>query len=272
LGDQTPRWSKQVKPLPQPIGPLFEEVAAEGYRMVEWRSPTRNGVTVPETDLLASTKAAEEIRAVSEALGISLAYHAPQGGEWDFGVQPHEVAVPRFRESIRRAASIGARVMTFHLGVVVGEDRDEAILRGSRVVRDQLSCAEDADVTLCVENVFDEHSVATVADCSTFFEAADSGKLRFALDTGHGHLCGCLHDLAEAFGDRLGFTHVHDNHGINDGHGDRHLVPGRGTIDWPRLIRGLNLAGYSGPISFELRESATLEELIQIWESFQPHC
>ena len=271
MGDPVPQWSKQVKPLPQPIGPLFEEVAAEGYRMVEWRSPTRNGTTVPETDLLEDPKAAAEIKAVSESLGVALAYHAPQGDPWAFGVMPPDRAAWAFRVSIRRAASIGARVMTFHLGIVVGEERDTAIRRGARVVRDLLSCAEETGVTLCVENVFDEHSVATVADCSTLFEAVESEKLRLALDTGHGHLCGCLHDLAEAFGDRLGFTHVHDNHGVNDGHGDRHLVPGRGTIDWARLIRCLDRAGYAGPVSFELRESATLAELTQIWEGFQVH-
>jgi hypothetical protein len=34
----SPTWSKQIKPQPQPLGPLFEAVAAEGYQMVEWRA------------------------------------------------------------------------------------------------------------------------------------------------------------------------------------------------------------------------------------------
>jgi sugar phosphate isomerase/epimerase len=268
MSDLGHRWSKQVKPQPQPIGPLFEALSAEGYRMVEWRSPTRQGTTVPETDLLEDAQRAREIKTVSEDLGIALAYHAPQGNLWQFGVLPFDTAVRRLRECILRSTSIGARVMTLHLGVVVGEGRADAILNGARVIREALPCADDAGVALCAENVFDDCSVATVADCRMLFDAVDSDRLGFTLDTGHGHLCGCLHELAEDFGDRLLFTHLHDNLGVNGGAGDRHLVPGRGTIDWPRLIGCLDRAGYAGPLSFELREDATLPELASIWAAF----
>lgn len=268
MSESEHRWSKQVKPQPQPIEPLFEALSAEGYRMVEWRSPTRRGTTVPETDLLEDAERARGIKAVSEGLGITLTYHAPQGDLWQFGVLPFDTAVLQLRECILRSTSIGAQVMTLHLGVVLGEGRADAILKGARVIREALPFADDSGVTLCVENVFDESSVATVEDCEALFDAVDSDRVGFTLDTGHGHLCGCLHELAEAFGDRLLFTHLHDNPGVNGGTGDRHLVPGRGTIDWPRLIGRLDGAGYAGPLSFELREDATLPELASIWAAF----
>ena len=46
-------WGKQIKPFPQPLEPLFEGAACEGYDLVEWRSPTKQGTTVSETDLMA---------------------------------------------------------------------------------------------------------------------------------------------------------------------------------------------------------------------------
>ena len=257
-----PIWSKQIKPQPQPLRPLFEDAAAEGYDMVEWRSPTVNGVTVPETDLLERPASAGEIRALSDAFRVAMAYHAPQGPLWHFGVLPYPEAVARLQESVRRAAAINAGILTFHLGIVLGETRTAAIRQGARVCRAVAPFAQDHGVRLCVENVFDEHSVATVEECEIFFEAVADPRLHLTLDTGHAHLCGCLYNMAEALGDRLAFTHIHDN----DLSYDTHLVPGNGTIDWKRLIAGLDRAGYTGPLNFELREDALLPEIKQIWE------
>ena len=257
----SPIWSKQIKPHPQPLRPLFEAAAAEGYHMVEWRSPTRNGITVPQTDLLECAQAAAEIRNLSEELGIAIAYHAPQGPLWHFGVLPFEQAASRLRETVRRAASIGARILTLHLGLAAGEARTSSIHHGARICRAIATFAEELDVHLCVENVFDEHSVAAVGECEQFFACADDPRIGLTLDTGHANLCGCLHELATALPDRLAFTHIHDNEPTRDAH----LAPGHGTIDWPRLIADLDRAAYTGPLNFELREEATLPELIRVW-------
>ena len=257
----SPIWSRQIKPHPQPLRPLLEAAAAEGYHMVEWRSPTRNGITVPETDLLECAEAAAEIRNLSEELDIAIAYHAPQGPLWQFGALPFEQAASRLRESVCRAASIGAGVLTLHLGLAAGEARTSSIHHGARVCRAVAPFAEERAVCLCVENVFDEHSVATVGECEQLFACADDPRVGLTQDTGHAHLCSCLHGLATAFPDRLTFTHIHDN----DLTCDAHLVPGHGTIDWPRLIADLNRAAYTGPLNVELQEEATLPELIRAW-------
>jgi len=260
------RWSKQVKPEPQPLRPLFEQAAAEGFEMLEWRSPTSHGVTVPETDLMADGGSAEEIRALSEEFHLALAYHAPQGGLWEFGALALGTAVSRLRQCIRRAQSINAGIMVFHLGIGDGRPRLDGIRQAAEVIRTAAPYAEALGVRLCVENVYEEHSIATVEECTALFDAADDPRLRLALDSGHAHLCGCLHEMAAAFGDRLAFTHIHDN----DGTKDQHRVPGRGTIDWRKLICGLDSVGYMGPINFELRERCALPELKRIWNDFCP--
>ena len=231
--------------------------------MIEWRSPTIRGITVPKTDLIVDPESVAEIRDLSDEFGLAMAYHAPQGGPWSFGILPLKTAVSRLQESIRRAASINARILTFHLGVATGNERHNTILQGARVVREAILHAQDLGICLCVENVFGEHSVATVEDCELLFEAANTPQLRFTLDTGHAHLCGCLHEMATAFPERLAFTHVHDN----DLTQDQHRVPGRGTIDWKRLTAVLDQVNYMGTLNFELREDATLPELIRIWDN-----
>ena len=254
-------WSKQIKPLPQPLEPLFEAAASEGYDMIEWRSPTKMGTTVPETDLISRPEATAEIRRLSELYGMEMTYHAPQGNLWDFGVLPFETAVDRLRECVDRTVSIRAKYMTFHLGIVVGEGREDAIRQGGDVILTVLPDAEKAGICLCVENVFDNCSVATVSDCDILVEQLNTPLVKFTLDTGHGNLCGCLHELVETFPERLVFAHLHDNNGIKD----QHFVPGRGTIDWRRLIGDLDRTGYSGPLNFELREEATLCDLQKHW-------
>ncbi len=146
--------------------------------------------------------------------------------------------------------------MTLHLGIADGKDRAEAIRSGARAVADVADQAGSEGIVLCVENVYDAVSVATVEDCEILFEELD-GAAMLTLDTGHGNLCGNLFDLVEHFGDKVAFTHVHDN----DGTADQHRLPGNGTVDWTRLMSLLREVGYSGPINFELREEASLEEL-----------
>ncbi|MDP6037154.1 MAG: sugar phosphate isomerase/epimerase family protein [Candidatus Latescibacteria bacterium] len=256
-------WSKQIKPLPQPLEPLFESAVAEGYGMVEWRSPTKSGTTVPETDLISRSDATAEIRRLSESCQIDMAYHAPQGDLWDFGVLPPQTAVDRLHECVNRAVSVGATYMTFHLGITVGDGREDGIRQGGDVVMSVLPESEKAGVCLCVENVFDNCSVATVDDCDVLFQHIDTSLVKLTLDTGHGNLCGCLHELVGSFSDRLAFAHIHDNNGLKD----QHFVPGRGIIDWERLIEDLDRANYSGPLNFELREEATLCELKKHWHN-----
>jgi sugar phosphate isomerase/epimerase len=261
------KWSKQVKPQPQPLRPIFEEIAAEGYHMIEWRAPTSHGITVPETDLMADPKAAEEIRRLSEEFHIELAYHAPQGPLWEFGILPFQTAVSQLRECIRRSSSINAGIMTFHLGVSEDKQRIESIRRGAEIIQEVSPYAEDMGIWLCVENVFelDRCSVANVEECKILFEAADSARLRFTLDTGHANLYGCLYRLAEFFPEQLAFTHIHDNNGVSD----EHRIPGRGIINWERLMSCFCRAGYAGPLNFELREDCTLPELIRIFDGLR---
>ncbi len=230
--------------------------------MVEWRSPTSRGITIPEADLMSDPESAGEIRRLSEEFDIELAYHAPQGPLWEFGDLPIQIAVSRLRECVRRASSINASIMTFHLGISHDERRIATIHQAGKVIKSVFPYAEDLGVCLCVENVFksDRCSVATVSEFKALFEAASDSKLRFTLDTGHANLYGILYELVESLPEKLFFTHIHDN----DGTRDQHRVPGRGTIDWRRLLSCFDSAGYTGPLNFELREECALSELVHI--------
>jgi sugar phosphate isomerase/epimerase len=75
----------------------------------------------------------------------------------------------------------------------------------------------------------------------------DSLGLNF--DTGHAWACKENLDLVAAkLGPRILGTHLCDNRG----HENLSLAPGKGTIDWPRLVESLKAAGYEGSWDIEI--------------------
>ena len=71
--------------------------------------------------------------------------------------------------------------------------------------------------------------------------------LGFCYDSGHANIAG-QPELLEKFAHRLAVLHLHDNHGTKD----EHALPGRGTVDWERILRTLHKCGYTKPLNFEL--------------------
>ena len=244
------KWSKQIKTYPVQPEEMFDQAAADGLDMIELRAPTRSGCTVVETDFMADPETIQRLSALSRQIGIELAYHAPQGGVWNFGQHPFEISIPRLEECVVRSASLGARIMTVHLGLDP-VDRVASLRNASTVLQAVAPFANRQGVLLCVENVFADHSVVEVADCAVLFEGTTNQQVRFTLDTGHAHMNGCLFEMLDSVHNRLAFTHLHDNDGIRD----QHLVPGNGTIDWQRFMQDLDRYGYSGPLNFELRKA-----------------
>jgi sugar phosphate isomerase/epimerase len=82
------------------------------------------------------------------------------------------------------------------------------------------------------------------------FEGTDAG---ICMDFGHAHLMGDLPDAIETAAEHLLTTHVHDNRGREDDH----LVPYRGTIDWPAALVTMRKIGYDGTYLMELANTGT---------------
>lgn len=58
-------------------------------------------------------------------------------------------------------------------------------------------------------------------------------------------------ELIEYFGSRIHSVHISDGDGLRD----RHWLPGKGNIDWKRVINAFDKAGYEGPFLYELKAS-----------------
>ncbi len=76
-------------------------------------------------------------------------------------------------------------------------------------------------------------------------------RVGICLDLGHAHIEENPLKAIDAAGLRLIHVHASDNHGNRD----EHLVPGRGTIPWGRVLSALRGAGFTGAFTVELNDS-----------------
>lgn len=83
-------------------------------------------------------------------------------------------------------------------------------------------------------------------------------SLGFTWDVGHEHCYPAVgFEVADAFGDLMVGTHVHDNFGQSDPHvitwnDDSHIPPFDGTLDYRKVGASLKKCGYTGTVTLEL--------------------
>jgi len=76
-------------------------------------------------------------------------------------------------------------------------------------------------------------------------------------DTGHLYAQKEMLPLSlEKLGSRVHYVHASDN----DGRENEHLAPGRGTIDWDGLLRGLRRHGYDGYIGIDIGDLTCVDD------------
>jgi sugar phosphate isomerase/epimerase len=125
-----------------------------------------------------------------------------------------------------------------------------AALAAQEEVLDRLGVAvAGTPLTLCLESLPGRASDLPNGEVVRRVHERAATSFGFVLDTGHAHIAGDLSGLVNLAGRRLQSLHLHDN----DGHGDQHLVPGEGTIDWVPFLRELRASGYEGPLMLEVQ-------------------
>ena len=150
------------------------------------------------------------------------------------------------RNRIRFASRLGADAVVVHSGPF-GPATPEGAARWAALARSFAEVAplcRETGVRVALEN-------AAGPTPPEFFEVVESlpaSVAGFCFDSGHANLKGGDPDLPVRMGARLAVLHLHDNRGEKDDH----ALPGTGTVDWDRLLRGLRAAGYAKPLNFEV--------------------
>lgn len=154
------------------------------------------------------------------------------------------------RREIDFAARVGACRLVLHpvcFGLLRPNDRSDV-----PEIRRVAEYAAGRGVRLALENTVDaiwilDRVLEEVGD------DPEKTNLGICIDTGHAHMS---HDAGrepisnylERYAGQLVHVHVHDNRGETD----EHLVPGTGTIDWPRVLRTLHAIAFDGTAVLEI--------------------
>ncbi len=183
-------------------------------------------------------------------------YHAPWGGELDI-TAPDPLRRRRALDAILRAVDAAARLEARHVVLHPGPELAREPPADERLHRLRLAAAtidvvarrcREEGPRLVLENMLPHLLFGNARDLLWILAALREPGVGICLDTGHAHLGADLPRMVRLFAGNLRMLHVHDNRG----HGDDHLPPGLGEIDWPRLLRRLDDAGFHGGLVLEL--------------------
>jgi sugar phosphate isomerase/epimerase len=179
-----------------------------------------------------------------------------------------QAALRQAEAALAIVRDIPASYMVVHLGTTDTKEGDNSRAAASRSLEEICRLAEPLGVRIAAEVIPNDLSSASalVAMLERDFDGSTVG---ICLDFGHAHLMGDVADAIETAAEHLITTHVHDNRG----RGDDHLVPYRGTIDWPAALLMMQKIGYDGTYLLELaangNPAAVLEEARRARQRFE---
>ena len=200
------------------------------------------------------------VRRVTErfdALGIgAYSFHAPFADHIDITSLDESRRLASVREvmtAAEAAALLAVRYFVVHPGPEhahqpVGEERQQRL---DRVVRSLDQIAEfclRAGMTCVVENKLPHLIFGNTADMLWILGAMTVTDVGVCLDTGHAYLGGELDTAVHKLSQHLRMVHASDN----NGHSDDHFPPGKGAIEWSRVLGLLRDSGFHGSIMMEI--------------------
>ena len=238
-----------------PVLEQIEDIARLGFDYLELAMDP----PMAHHSLLAADRAA--IVGALTSRGLGLVCHLPTFVlTADLTAGLRLASVQEMRRSLEVARELGAKKAVLHPSGVGGMGAFVPdVVKGHAFdfLAEMTTAAEELQITLCLENMFPRNRIGvTPEDLEEIFTAFPS--LRFTLDTGHANIDSDenirLYQLVERFGRRLGHLHFSDNHGKRDDH----LAIGRGTVNFPELVRRLKIIGYDDTITLEVFEKDRL--------------
>ncbi|HMF78736.1 MAG TPA: sugar phosphate isomerase/epimerase family protein [Bryobacteraceae bacterium] len=171
------------------------------------------------------------------------------------------------RVSIRNAHLWGADTVLLVPGVVDAHTSyRDAYTRSQAALRKLIPLAEELNVTLCLEEVWNKFLLSPL-EFARYVDEFESPRVRAYFDVGNVVLYGYPQDWIRILGKRIAKLHIKDFAFRRDA-GTKKLVAswvalGDGDIDWNSIYDALKETGYQGTATVELEggDSADLKEI-----------
>ena len=233
----------------------LRRMKAQGYECLDYNmADTESGFYLVDEDKLEAEVAA--FRKKVEDAGIIInQVHGPW--RWpprDFTDEDRTERFEKMAKCIKVTKMLGCRNFVIHPIMPFGDNQDPDPAKlwemNLEFFRRLLPIAVENDVIICYENMpMLALSNSTPEAILRFAKEMNSPNFKVCLDTGHCAVFGI--QPAEAVRllgkDYLQVLHMHDN----NGHGDQHLTPFKGVIDWMDFGKALNEIGFEGCASLE---------------------
>jgi len=160
-------------------------------------------------------------------------------------------------DELHKAAEAAAMLDVRHFIIHPGPDSQISFtieermqrLRNTADVLDKVAvrCGE-LGVVLVLENMLPHLPFGNTSDMLWIMGAIRNLNIATCLDTGHASLSGDLYNVMFKLSGHLRVIHANDN----ALRADDHLPPGKGSIDWRRLLFELSETGFHGGFILEL--------------------
>jgi len=233
-----------------PLVDCLETIRGSGFSMIEVVfSP-------PHLDYKDSARVREAAARV-DALGMeAYSFHAPFADDIDIS-SPDAARREHALEAILRAVDAATLLGVHYFVIHPGPENTDIPSREERLLRIEHVCSvlervaahcSDVGIQCVLENKLPHLMFGQSADLLWILACLKGNRVGACLDTGHAHLAGDLYPLVYKMAPYLRLLHVHDN----KGHGDDHLPPGDGRIDWTALLKELAAVNFTGALILEL--------------------
>lgn len=194
------------------------EIGKRGIETFSFHAPFGNDIDISAVDDARRQKSLEEVlSAVNAAGALHARYFVLHPG-------PEESARPPAEEYLHRLSNASE---------CLGRVAEQCGKRG---------------MALALENMLPHLLFGRMPDLFWLLGSLKNRNVGACLDTGHAFLARSLYPEIENLASHLLMMHAADNHG----EGDDHLPPGKGDIDWARIVEALSRIGFMGPIILEL--------------------
>lgn len=161
-----------------------------------------------------------------------------------------EKGLEGLKTALRDAHTFGAECVLFVPGRVTGEVAyDEVYRRSQEEIRKVIPLAEALDVTIAIENVWNQFLLSPM-EAARYVDEFESPYIRWYFDIGNIINYGWAHQWIRILGDRIARIHIkeysrkkRDQEGLWRGFNVNLL---EGDNNWPEIMKALQETGYSG--------------------------
>lgn len=161
-----------------------------------------------------------------------------------------EAGLDGLKTALDDARAFGAKSILLVPGVVNHEiSYDDAYRRSQREIRKVISRAEDLEVTIAIENVWN-HFLLSPLEAAQYVDEFESPRVGWYFDVGNILNSGWPDQWIRILGDRIKVVHIkefsrkkRDQEGLRAGFAVNLL---EGDNDWPAIMEALRDIGYSG--------------------------